>query len=218
MQMQSTCARLRCRRQFHSSTRMRRWPRRRLKPAATGTARRASAAAAASAPLAMGTRAGSDALETTPPAGSGTRLRTARTPYTASPHACQALELPMWTPQTCLLQQQKKNRSDITPDPGGHRPQRPCAQGRTCAEQDQAQARALGQNRTQFGGGATTHGRRTEQAGKSVSTRTRPGAGGCTPQSTPQEGTLQQDPNTAARVPLSHKASLAVEERPHARM
>ena len=25
----------------------------------------------------------------------------------------------------------KKNRSDITPDPGGHRPQRPCAQGRT---------------------------------------------------------------------------------------
>ena len=26
---------------------------------------------------------------------------------------------------------QQKNRSDITPDPGGHRPQRPCAQGRT---------------------------------------------------------------------------------------
>ena len=30
----------------------------------------------------------------------------------------------------------KKNISDITPDPGGHRPQRPCAQGRTCAEQE----------------------------------------------------------------------------------
>ena len=26
-------------------------------------------------------------------------------------------------------------RSDITPDSGGHRPQHPCAQGRTCAKQ-----------------------------------------------------------------------------------
>ena len=61
----------------------------------------------------------------------------------------------------------KKNRSDITPDPGGHRPQRPCAQGRTYAKQDQPQASAPGQNRTQCGGGATTHGLRTRQAGKS---------------------------------------------------
>ena len=91
-----------------------------------------------------------------------------------------------------------KKRSDITPDPGGHRPQRPCAQGRTCAKQDQAQASALGQNRIQLGGGATTHGRRTKQAGKSVPTKTRPGAGGCKPQTTPSEGTLQQDPNTLA--------------------
>ena len=30
----------------------------------------------------------------------------------------------------------KKNESDITPNPGGHRPQLPCAQGRTCAEQE----------------------------------------------------------------------------------
>ena len=30
----------------------------------------------------------------------------------------------------------KKNRSDITPDPGGHRAQRPRVQGRTCAKQD----------------------------------------------------------------------------------
>ena len=97
-----------------------------------------------------------------------------------------------------VVHQPKKkhtHRSDITPDPGGHWPQRPCAQGRTGAKQDQAQASAPGQNRTQFGGGATTHGRRTRQAGKSVPTQTRSGAGGCTPQSTPQEGTLQQDPN-----------------------
>ena len=30
----------------------------------------------------------------------------------------------------------KKKNSDITPNPNGHRPQRPCAQGRTCAEQE----------------------------------------------------------------------------------
>ena len=36
----------------------------------------------------------------------------------------------------------KKKRSDSTPDPGGHRPQRPYAQGRTRAKQDQAQASA----------------------------------------------------------------------------
>jgi len=28
---------------------------------------------------------------------------------------------------------EEENKSDITPDPGWHRPQRPCAQGRTCA-------------------------------------------------------------------------------------
>ena len=56
------------------------------------------------------------------------------------------------------------SRSDITPDPGGHRPQ-----GRG-GKQDQVQASALGQNRTQFVGGATTHGRRTRQAGNSVPT------------------------------------------------
>ena len=43
----------------------------------------------------------------------------------------------------------KKNRSDITPDPGGHRPQRPCAQGRTRVKQDQAQASARRLNRRQ---------------------------------------------------------------------
>ena len=50
----------------------------------------------------------------------------------------------------CILcvtkKKKKKGRSDITPDPGGHRPQRPCAQGRTYAKQDQPQASAPGQN------------------------------------------------------------------------
>ena len=38
----------------------------------------------------------------------------------------------------------KHNRSDITPDPGGLRPHRPYAQGRTRAQQDQVQASAPG--------------------------------------------------------------------------
>ena len=91
----------------------------------------------------------------------------------------------------------KKKKKQI----GHHaRPRRASATAplRTCAKQDQPQASAPGQNRTQFVGGTTTHGRRTRQAGKSVPTQTRPGAGGCTPPSTPQEGTLQQDPNTLA--------------------
>ena len=67
-------------------------------------------------------------------------------------------------------QKMKLNRSDIMPDPGGHRPRRPCAQRRTRAKHDQAQASAPGQNRTRSVGGATTHGRRTRQAGKSVPT------------------------------------------------
>ena len=74
----------------------------------------------------------------------------------------------------------------------------PLHTGADMCKRDQVQASAPGQNRTQFVGGATTHGRRTRQAGNSVPTQTRPGAGGCTPQSTPQEGTLQQDPNTLA--------------------
>ena len=51
-----------------------------------------------------------------------------------------------WTASTKKI---KKIRSDITPDPGGHRPQRPCAQGRTYAKQDQPQASAPGQNQNQ---------------------------------------------------------------------
>ena len=95
------------------------------------------------------------------------------------------------------MKHEVKNRSDITPYPGGHRPQRPCAQGWTRAKQDQAHASAPGQNRTRSVGGATTHGRRTRQASESVPTQTRWGAGGCTPQTTHQAGTLRQDPNTA---------------------
>ena len=102
-----------------------------------------------------------------------------------------------WQCHAATEEQKKKEiRSDITPDPGGHRPQRPCAH--TYAKQDQPQASSPGQNRTQRRGGATTHGLRTMQAGKSAPTETRPGNGECIPQSTPQEGTLQQDPNTSA--------------------
>ena len=106
---------------------------------------------------------------------------------------------------------EKKNRSDITPDPGGHRPQRPCAQGRTYAKQDQPRASAPGQNRTQRGGGATTHGLGTRQAGKSVPTQTRPGNGVCTPQSTPQEGTLHV--GAVIDRPLARSALLSLQNR-----
>ena len=51
----------------------------------------------------------------------------------------------------CGLKMKENPRSEMTPDPGGHRPQ-----GRTRAKQDQAQASAPGQSRTQSVGGATT--------------------------------------------------------------
>ena len=95
------------------------------------------------------------------------------------------------------VMEKKKNRSDITPDPGGHRPQRPCAPGRTRAKQDQAQESDPGQNQTRSVGGATTHGRRTRQAGESAPTQTRSGARGCILQTTHQAGTPRQDPNAA---------------------
>ena len=53
----------------------------------------------------------------------------------------------LWATPT-LHKRLLKNRLDITADPGGHRPQHPCAQGRTRAKQDQAQASAPWQNRT----------------------------------------------------------------------
>ena len=86
-----------------------------------------------------------------------------RTDYQAD--ACDQTQV-----ATMELCRGKKNRSDITPDPGGHRSQRPCAEGRTRAKQDQVQVSAPGQNQTRSVGGATTHGRRTRQAGESVPT------------------------------------------------
>ena len=69
-----------------------------------------------------------------------------------------------------LVEEGKTNRSGITPDPAGHRPQRPYsyAQGRTRAKQDKAQASAQAQNQTRSVGGATTRGRRTRQTSDSV--------------------------------------------------
>ena len=60
----------------------------------------------------------------------------ARSSY--SPHALSQL-----LQHVCEMHtREKKNRSDITPDPGGHRPQRPYTQRRTRTTQDQAQASA----------------------------------------------------------------------------
>ena len=71
--------------------------------------------------------------------------------------------------------------SDITPDPGGHRPQRPCAQGRTCAEQDYAQEAAPAQTKDQTVGKATTNGRTTKQEGEGRPTPTPTETAPCTP-------------------------------------
>ena len=49
-------------------------------------------------------------------------------------------------------------------DPGGHRPQRPCARGWTCAKQEQAQGVAPGQIQNRTAGGTTTSGGAIKQA------------------------------------------------------
>ena len=91
-----------------------------------------------------------------------------------------------------------KKRLDITPDPGGHRPQRPCAQGRTCAQQELGAAPGQIQNRTAAGAGATTSGRMTKQEGEGLRTLTRTEAAGCTRQTPHQARLLRQQPNIAA--------------------
>ena len=65
-----------------------------------------------------------------------------------------------------------KNKSDITPNPSGHGPQRPCAQGRTCTEQEYAQGAAPGQIKNQTVGRATKNGRTTKQEGEGWPTST----------------------------------------------
>ena len=58
-----------------------------------------------------------------------------------------------------------KKNSGITPNPSGHRPQRPCAQGQTCAEREGSAKQA------------------------------RTGAGGCTPQMTPKQERWDRSPS-----------------------
>ena len=100
----------------------------------------------------------------------------------------------------------KKTNSDITPDPGGHRPQRPCAQGRTCAKRDQAQASAPGQNRTQCGGGATTHGQRTRQAGKACQHRRVRGPAGAHRSRHPKKERCNKIQTLKLQLPRGHTA------------
>ena len=87
--------------------------------------------------------------------------------------------------------------SDITPDPGGRRPQRPCAQGRTSAKQEQAQEAAPAQTKDQTVGKATTNGRTTKQEGKGWPTPTPTEAAPCTPQPTYQARTPRLVTRTA---------------------
>ena len=68
-----------------------------------------------------------------------------------------------------------KTKSDIMPNPSGHRPQRPCAQGRTCAEQELAQGAAPGQTKDWTVRRATTNGR-TAKAGQHRLRRRQPRA------------------------------------------
>ena len=70
-----------------------------------------------------------------------------------------------------LWKRKEKNISDIMPDPGGHRPQRPYAQGLARAKQDQAQASAPRQNQARSVDGATMNGQRFRQACETSDTR-----------------------------------------------
>ena len=106
--------------------------------------------------------------------------------------------------------------SDITPDPGGYRPQRPCAQGRTCAEQEEAQEAAPAQTKDQTVGKATTNGRTTKQEGEGWPTPTPTEAAPCTPQPTHQARTPRLVTGTAtlcARGGTSQGSSRVEEER-----
>ena len=79
-----------------------------------------------------------------------------------------------WHPEGWMhgpfARKKKNNQIGHHDRPRRNWPQRPYAQGRTRAKQDQVQASAPGQNQTRSIGGATTHGRRTRQAGESVPT------------------------------------------------
>ena len=85
----------------------------------------------------------------------------------------------------------------MTPDPGGHRPQCPCAQGRTCAEQEEAQGAAPAQTKDEIVGRATTNGRTTKQEGEGWPTPTPTEAAPCTPQPTHQARTPRLVTRTA---------------------
>ena len=91
----------------------------------------------------------------------------------------------------------KRKRSGITPHPGGHRPQRPCAQRRTRAKQEKVQGAAPGQTKNRPAGGATTSGRTTKQEGRGSPTPTRPEAAGRTPQATHRGKMPRQEPDIA---------------------
>ena len=92
----------------------------------------------------------------------------------------------------------KNPRSNITPDQGGHRPQRPCAQGRTGAEQEQARAVAPGLKQNCTAGGATTSGWRTNTKAKARNVRRGSRLESmCPPQMIHHAGTPRQEPNTS---------------------
>lgn len=53
---------------------------------------------------------------------------------------------PLKWPVSHVAACKKTTKSNVTPDPGGNRPQRSCSHGRTCATHDQVQAVARSKN------------------------------------------------------------------------
>ena len=99
----------------------------------------------------------------------------------------------------------KYKKSEITPNPSGHRPQCPCALRRTWLAgasrlwnvQQEAQGAAPGQTKDQTGGRATANGRTTKQEGEGWPTPTQAEAASCTPQKTHQARTLRLETRIA---------------------
>ena len=111
---------------------------------------------------------------------------------------------------------QGKTRTSITPDPGGHRPQLPCAQGRTCAIHEQVQVAALGQVQNRSGGRAAMRGRTTKQEGVGSPTRTQMGKAGAHRRQHPKKERRDKSQTLRLHVPREMTAvggSRADEER-----
>ena len=100
--------------------------------------------------------------------GSLTKESTQEAPQPPSPHFKLLFSWRCNMAYPAVHKNKANKKLDVTSDPGGHRPQRPCAQGRTCAKHEQAHGAVPGQIPNRTAGGATTSGRTTKREGGGV--------------------------------------------------